>query len=108
MLYQDYPKAIEMIKKGEGSAEDLGNLGYALLKLNQSSEALLSVEKSLELYPQHPFLLYVKAMILHSQSNFLQSVQTAKEGLSQLGKELSPKLRSQLLNQWGAFFAELG
>jgi superkiller protein 3 len=101
MLYQDYPKAIEVLKKGEGSAEDIGNLGYALLKLNQPTEAMSSIERGLSYYPEHPFLLYVKAMILHSQGKFSQSEQSAKAGLDQLHKELSPKLRSQLLNQWG-------
>jgi tetratricopeptide (TPR) repeat protein len=101
LLHRQYEKVTEVLKNSEGTADDLGNYAYAWLQLGKQQEALKYIDQGLQSYPGQSFLLYMKAMILGEQGQYQQALELSDQALKNLTLELSPKLRSQILNQKG-------
>jgi tetratricopeptide (TPR) repeat protein len=107
LLERDYQKVTEVLKNGEGTADDFGNLAYAWLRLGNKEQASKYVESGLQRYPGQSFLLYMQAMILGDQGDFEAALKKTEEAITNLRNELSPKLRSQILNQQGISLVKL-
>lgn len=101
MKARRYEEALKYFEKEQVEIEDFENLAFVLNKLNRGEKAEDIIMKGFKRYPNHSALLNMLGVIRLGAKKDQEALALFTQALQNLKNEISPRLRSLILNHIG-------